>query len=202
MQGAVKNSDNREASGVQARLAPMVLARTLFAYRQAAKDQWGNEGLAAITAEISEDARESLQLRDDDGWLPESYVVQFCEAMWNGPAARDERSFREVCGRMVDLGFGRARKLLLSVATPHGLLRRAGDLWREELSNGRLVAYGTGDTAGVLTLHDHRWTESPVMRLALSESFRHAVSLTGAKGVVDRHAQNDSGALVVHLVWR
>ena len=183
----------RESSASGIVLAKRARARTLRAFAQATREMFGEHVERALM--------ESLPSADGE-WVDVEAVVAICERAWRGPLGHDEEQLRVWTDRMMDRGFGLARKLLLAIATPSGLLRRAGDLWRDEFTTGRLVAYNTSPTTALATLHDHIFLETELMRAVVSETFRYSVQLTGAKDVREVHEIAANGALVVHLSWR
>lgn len=100
-------------------------------------------------------------------WVPVAWVTTLVEALFEGPFARDLARLRAHAEAVLELGFVRDRSALFEVATLSMVLRHAGPLWRDELSSGRLVGFCT-ETEGSVTLHDHPWTESTVMRWFLA----------------------------------
>jgi hypothetical protein len=134
-------------------------------------------------------------------WVAIDSIVTVCERAWRGPLGHDRETLRTWSDRMMDHGFGLARKLLLAIATPSGLLRRAGELWRDEFSDGRLIAYNTSPTSAIASLHDHVFLDTELMRTIIAETFRYSLQLTGAKGAREVHEIAANGALVVRLSW-
>jgi hypothetical protein len=100
----------------------------------------------------------------------------------------------------VDQGFGRVKRFLLSVSTPHTLAPRVAALWREEYSTGRLVVSHIEERSTELSLSDHPYVEIPLMREVIAEVYRYVLQLTNAKNVSGVHAVR-GGSLVVVLRW-
>ncbi len=122
-------------------------------------------------------------------------------AVWNGPAKRDEKIMTEHIHATVDQGFGRVKRFLLSMSdVPQPLAPRVVSLWREEYSTGRLEANFVEAKSVHLTLSDHAYIDTSLMRYVIAEVFRYVVSLTKAENVTAVHAIRDS-SLVVVLRW-
>ena len=100
----------------------------------------------------------------------------------------------------VDQGFGKVKRLFLSMQTPHSLAPRVVSLWRDEYSTGFLEATALEERSVQLSLRDHSYVEIGLMRNVISEVFRYVVSLTQARDVTSVHTVRDQ-ALVVVLRW-
>lgn len=178
--------------------------RTIFsAFRRAAVDIWGDEGLREIGAGMSEEAR--LRCVDavviGEEMLPERFVLEWYECAWAGPAARNRVSYHRFLDRMMDHGFGRVRKVLLGIATPLMLARKASDLWRHDHTHGELTVRDPKERSFQLILRDHPYVESPLARSSIAEIYRYAMSLTRASRVTSRHALEDERTLAVTVEW-
>lgn len=197
--GALTGAASHDAvSGERIAVARCARGRTLNAFARATVDLFGEPALASVIASLPEVARPEV---DDAAWIPIEHVVWFCEAAWRGPLAEDPSKLRAWTDRKMEHGFVAMRRLLLDITTPAGLLRRGGELWRDEFSDGRLVAYSTSPTSGVATLHDHVFIDTEVMRFMIAESFRYALQLSGAADAREQHTIHASGALLVQINW-
>ncbi len=179
---------------------------TLAACRDATRDLFGADGLAAVHDALRDGpCREALERRLPD-WVPDAWAIAWCEAAWSGPIARDHEALGRWVRRMIDRGFGLRQRLLLSIATPSGVVRRAHDLWRSEQSHGRVVPVAAAPTGlghdAVLTLHEHAYTEHPVTRDVVAESFRNILERAGAADCVEEHERDAAPTLGVRLRWR
>lgn len=181
----------REVAGDRA--ANSVRALTLHACASATRDMFGESVLREVMG--------STRTVEEREWVPVEQIMSICECLWDGVMARDGAVLRRWTDGVLDHGFGRVSRLFLSIATPAVLVRRAADLWRGEFSDGRLVAYTTSETSARLSLHEHRFLETALMRDVVSESYRYAVCLTGATGARETHIMRDTGALTVDLTW-
>jgi hypothetical protein len=162
---------------------------------------WGDRGLEDIGRRLPADVRDrTAGLRPIAEWIPVDDLVSWHLAVWNGPAERNEATFMEHARVTVDQGFGRVKRFLLSVSTPHTLAPRVAALWREEYSTGRLVVSHIEERSTELSLSDHPYVEIPLMREVIAEVYRHVLSLTNAKTVSGVHAVR-GGSLVVVLRW-
>jgi hypothetical protein len=171
------------------------------ASRLAASELYGADGLRAISERLPADARrlvDSALL--DEPWLPERFVMAWQEAVWAGPAKLDDANFRFFIQRVIDLGFGRVRRLLVNLVTPATLCTRAAELWHEEHTHGTIAAEPRGQEV-LIRLCEHPYTERPISRMVLAEGFRYAASLTRAKSVTEVHRM-DGDTLEVRLNWR
>jgi hypothetical protein len=176
-------------------------SRVFVASRAAAVEMYGNDGVKDISARLPAEAR---IIADNalitEKWLPENWIIAWQEAVWNGPARKDEDAFRAYVRKVVDAGFGRVRRLLVNLVTPATLCTRAAELWHDEHTHGEITAQPEGHVV-VIRLSAHPYVKRPVSRLVMAESLRHAASLTRAKGVTETH-RVDGDALEVKLTWR
>ena len=176
----------------------------LAAFREAAGKLWGRDGLVEIGANMSADCRadvlEPLVLKHT--WYPERYTMEWYDAAWAGPGARRREAFLQLIDRMMDAGFGRVRKVLVGLASPHTVIAKAAELWRHDHTHGSLVVdrFDRADRAAGATLTDHVYVETPLSRLAIAEVFRYAVSLA-ARGRVEQTHFMSEGSLRVRLTW-
>jgi hypothetical protein len=162
---------------------------------------WGASGYQAVANLLPPDVRERtasmLPLPD---WIPLDDLIAWHMAVWNGPAKRNEAVFFEHVHKTVDQGFGRVKRLLLSVATPRTLAPRVVALWSDEYSTGRLEAGTIENDSVTLTLRNHPYVQHALMRTVIAEVYRYVVSLTRVESVTAVHAVRDA-ALVVVLRW-
>lgn len=162
---------------------------------------WGESGYQSLCDDLPADVRErTAGMRPLPDWIALDDLIAWHVAVWNGPAKRDEAIMTRHIHATVDQGFGRVKRLLLSVATPHTLAPRVVALWRDEYSTGRLEASAIEARSVHLTLHDHPYVDLPLMRFVIAEVFRYVLGLTHAKNVTAVHAVRES-SLVVVLRW-
>ena len=181
--------------------AALVHRRSLIGFRTACEDMWGAAGLKAIADALPPEVRDrTASLRPLDDWIPLDDLIAWHVAVWNGPARRNEAVFTEHVHRTLDLGFGKVKRLLLSMATPQSLAPRVVDLWSDEYSTGRLEAVDLTKQSVTLVLHDHAYVQHALMRTVIAEVYRYVLSLTRVKSVTAVHAVRN-GALVVVLRW-
>jgi hypothetical protein len=181
-----------------------VARRVIFAgFRAAATAVWGPEGLPAIRAQMPSEVRERTldPIVLSSEMLPERYVMAWYEAVWTGPANRQQAPFCTFLDRMMDHGFGRVRKVLLGLVSPAQLAVKASELWRHDHDTGTM----TTSTAGCVTtimLRDHVYTTTPLSRLAISEILRYAISLArGTREPTETHALDPDGSLRTRVTW-
>lgn len=198
------------ATGERAVARACVRGSTLATYREVTREVCGEEGLAAVAALLREgplaDGMADVLTEASEGelpeWAPASWALAWCDALWFGPLSGDAAALRRWTERLVDRGFAARQGLLLSIATPSGVLRRMPDLFRAELSHGRVVAYAVGPNEGVLTVHDHAFTEHPVMRDVIALSLRRVLERAGALECVTEHDRAPAPTLEIRVRWR
>lgn len=161
------------------RMASRVRGHTLTAFFAALRELHGERTAFAMMAELPPRVRAATEREAE--WLPLEFVVAWLEAAWEGPLARDHAALVRCVDRMMELGFGRVRRVLLAIATPQGVVRRASELWRGELSDGRMVSYSTSATSARFVLYEHPFLENQLTRDVSAEAIRYALALAGAK---------------------
>ena len=180
----------------------LVRRKSLIGFRAACEQMWGGEGLAALCAALPEEVRErTAGLRPLPEWLPLGDLIAWHEAVWSGPAQRDEDVMARHARLTVDQGFGRVKRFVISALSPHGLAMRVGPLWREEYSSGELETLAIDDHSVQLSLRDHAYVDNPLMRFIIAEVYRHVLSMTRARHVTASHGVRER-ALVVLLRWQ
>jgi len=179
-----------------------VQRRSLIGFRSACDQLWGSAGIDAICAQLPGDVRErTAGLRPLPDWIPVEDLVAWHHAVWHGPAKRDEALMLWHARLTVDHGFGRVKRLMVAALSPHGLAARVAPLWRAEYSTGRLQTLALDERSVQLSLSEHTYVEVPLMRVIITEAYRHILSMTRAKNVTAVHAVRD-GSLLVTLRWR
>lgn len=151
---------------------------------------------------LPDDVRRCLFDRDlvAVAWVPERYMMAVLDAVFAGPAARDDRAYRAIVDRIADLNFGRSRRELLDGSSPQALLGKASELWRHEHTRGELTVALTGTSARIL-LRDHDYLTTRLGRVLVAEAFRYIVSLTRVESVAEEHAELAGGVFRVDLRW-
>jgi hypothetical protein len=180
---------------------PLVHRKSLIGFRTACEKMWGESGYQRVCGDLPPDVRERtagmLPLPD---WIPVDDLVAWHVAVWNGITRRDERLFTQHVRATVDQGFGRVKRVLISLATPHSLAPRVVAIWSDEYSTGTLEADSLEERSVHLILRNHPYVEIPLMRTVMTEVYRYVLSLTNADNVTAVHAVRE-GALVVILRW-
>lgn len=164
---------------------------------------WGVAGLNSVAALLPPDTRAATidQPIEPLGWMPERHQMAWFEAVFQGPCKNDDVAYCAWVDRMMDLSFGRVRRMMLAAITPQGLIERAAELWRHDHSHGTLRVT-TSSSGAIATLHDHPFTRSATTRRAMAEVYRYAISLSRAKDVRETHLLDARGDLVVRLSWK
>jgi hypothetical protein len=178
--------------------------RVIFAgFRAAATTMWGPAGLRAIGDKMPADARKETvdAVIISTETLPERYVMAWYEAVWAGPANRQQAAFCGFLDRMMDHGFGRVRKVLLGLVAPPQLAEKASELWRHDHDTGTLTTSTEGSVTTFI-LRDHVYTTTPLARLAIAEIYRYAMSLArGVHAPTQSHTLERDGSLRVRITW-
>lgn len=179
----------------------LVHRRSLIGFRTACEELWGEPGCRAVVEALAPEVRERtagiLPLTE---WIPLADLIAWHVAVWDGPAKRDRAVMTDHAQRTVQHGFGRVKRFLLSMTTPHVLAPKVASMWRDEYSTGTLTANTVDPHSVVLTLRGHEYVEHYLMRGIISEAFRYIVAMTRVRDVTVRHALSN-GSLEVVLRW-
>jgi hypothetical protein len=186
---------------------PTVRGNMLRAFRAAAAELWDVAVLTKLGDQLSADTRRSTVdalFILADARFPERYVLEWLQAVWQGPCGRDHAKLRSFMGRVCAHGFARMRRLLLEVSSPEQLVEKAAAIWESQHSHGKLTMELCGANQLRVRLSDHLYVESPVTRTALGEFYRYVVSLCrGVREVDEFNNRRDAdGAFSVDLRWR
>ena len=179
---------------------PSMKRHYLLAFHEAARDKWGDDGLLDIRKRMPPREAEEAFAPRLPAWVPERVPIAWCFALWEGRADRDRARYVAWLHRVMDLSFGRVRRLLLGMAAPERLFTMAAKLWKDDHTHGLLEGHFEGKR-GVYVLSDHPYTETPQARATMAENFRYTIELTRAKNVTETHARRIDGALEVKLRW-
>lgn len=174
----------------------------LTAFRAAAHDVFGDEGVALILSHLDEGtrARTFEAPVPPPKWIPEADLIACSFAIWEGPARRDRTKYNAFLHKQVEEGTGRVQRALLSLASPKRVIDRAPAIWSSEHSHGALTVEHSGERSATVRLRDHLYVETPQARATIAEVFRFIVSLARTANVSETHALED-GALIVRLAW-
>jgi hypothetical protein len=179
---------------------PCMKRHYLLAFHQAAQERWGTEGLLDIRTRMPPREAEEAFAGRVPAWVPERVPIAWCFALWEGRADRDRSRYVAWLHRVMDLSFGRVRRMLLGMAMPEKLFPMAHKLWSDDHTHGSLEGR-CEDKRGVFVLRDHPYVDTPQARATIAENFRYSVQLTRARNVVETHARRVDGALEVKLRW-
>ena len=182
---------------------PKALGARIALFREAARTVWNDGIVDAVVARLDDESRAAFQpdatLAE---WMPERIFVAFIDALWEvASGGRVDANFLRWVDVVNENGFGHAREVFTSLASPDLLLRRAQELWSFEHSSGTLIYARLGPQSARLTLRDHPFVETEATRTAISEAFRHVIHLTGARDVTESHETTREGFLHVVIAW-
>jgi hypothetical protein len=182
---------------------PIARALHVVAFRAAALEMWGPTSWDEVLDGLPRDSREALWqggIVVATGWVAERHMVKLAEAVYQGPAHGSMEVYRNYIQKVIELGFGRVRRLLVQFAHPHTVLRRAPELWRHDHSHGELTIEIEEKSALTVVTHDVL-TATQLSRATCAEMFRAVLSLTKAKEVKQEHGLDADGRLRVLLKW-
>lgn len=178
-----------------------VRRRSLLGFRAACELMWGADGVRTVAEALPADVRERTHgLAPLSEWLLVDDLIAWHVALRDG-LGRDDAMFTRHVHKTIDQGFGKVKRLLLSMATPHTLAPRAAALWRDEYSTGRLTAKSIDDRTVTLTLSEHPYVHHALMGSVISEAYRYIVSMTAAK-VVTAQTMVRNDELTVRMQWK
>jgi hypothetical protein len=178
---------------------PLISRLYVRASRDAAREVWGEEGLADVARRMPEPERKAFFADPLPEWVPERAMLAWGFASWEGPGQRSRRHYVPWLHRMTDLSFGRIKKILLGMANPARVLLAADELWREGHTHGRMEVHIDGTRATML-LRDSPYVPIAQGRASIAENIRYIVELSRAKGVTETHGLAN-GALQIKLQW-
>lgn len=188
---------------------PQARGSLIHGFRAALVDLWGDDALATMASRLPLATRaatvDAMVLPFE--WLPLTHVVAWHDALWTGPCAGDEQALARLVGRSIELGLGRFKSAFFANITAERLVLRAPELWRWQHSHGELSVTIDG-SSGAVILRDHPYVDEPTSRRVTAESYRHIVSLFGAREVRAAWGDRLTGPysrareLVVQLAWR
>jgi hypothetical protein len=192
------------ARAMASRPAEPCARRTLIvAHREAARKLWGPSGLDLLARGLPDDVRRATidAVVITEEWLPERYVTSWHEAAWEGPCGRETQALFRFLHAVMDEGFGRVQRFMLSLITPAILFSRGEALWRHDHTHGELHCELNSERSGTIRLRNHPYTTSPFFRRSLAEIYRYAGSLARCRSIRASHTLDPDGTLVVKIDW-
>ena len=181
---------------------PLTRGTVWLAFREGAARAWGEDGVREVERLVPpEDRPAEGEPVEALAWVPTRWLVAWNQAAHDGPSRGEERAFHRYVAHTVDLSFGRVRRALLKIATPHLLAQRAADLWRHDHTTGTVTIARVGDHEIHGVLSDHPFTSTPVARGAITEALRHLLSLARAERVRAVHQVEGPGRLAIRFTW-
>jgi len=182
---------------------PCARTTQLLAFRSAAVTLWGTPGWQDALELLSVETREALVtdgLVVAVGWVPERHLMELAEAIYRGPSEGSMDIYRAFIDRVIALGFGRVRRMLVQFASPATVLKRAPELWHHDHTHGELTVE-LGERTAIARLDHEVLTSTPLSRATAAEMFRSILTLTRAREVEQEHDVSSTGGLEVALRW-
>jgi uncharacterized protein (TIGR02265 family) len=183
---------------------PTVRGTVLVGMTAATRQLWGRDALDLLKGRLELPPERALfdEIATPLAWYPEQLAVRLARIVWDDLAARDEAAFTGFAERTIDHGWGRVHSVLVRLATPRILARRAPELWRRDHSHGAVEVAVLDATSLRLRLSDHPYVHDPVMRRFQAESFRYILSLTRVPELTVVEGTDPRGSLVMTAAWR
>jgi hypothetical protein len=178
---------------------PSALGGRVVDTREATRDVFGDAGLERVLASLTPEAH-AVFTGVAPKWVPELVYLAWTRGVWEEPAAHNSAMLARWVDRLTDRGFGTARRMLMSLASPWVIVRRAGALWRGEHSHGELTIVPHAGKAARFELRDHPFVDDELGATAISEAFRYILFRCRASWVTESH-KRDGDALLVELRW-
>ena len=163
---------------------------------------WGAQGVAEVRHRLGAAARRAIldEIVLPVGWYPEEHFESLCEAVWSSLARHDVPVFETFIRRSIDHVWGRVHRMLMSLATPHLLARRAPALWRHDHTHGEL-AVELRERDGTVRVRGYPYAPSSIMPRGQAESLRYILSHARVRDVRASHLVDVRGEFVVTLGW-
>jgi hypothetical protein len=165
-----------------------IKAMSLLDVNQYLLETYGPAGLEAIKAELDPSDRAQLyevKLHPED-WLDLGLVVRDAQAKVKVLGKGDPRFLNQLLGEIAARQFRGVYKVLIALASPESILRRADQLWRQYYDCGRLVADRIEPGRAVLRLVD--FPDVPLdHEIILQPYIQRVLELTGAVNVRGEH---------------
>lgn len=180
---------------------PCGLGARLVSTLEATNNLWGEAGVDDVMKRVSADARAGYQRPGEPPrWVPERWFIEWYEALVAGPAEGKIDGLLRFADEVTECGFGRAKRLVISLASPWLICRQAERLWRSEHSHGKVVVARLDASCARISLSEHPFVESEIAAHGIAEAFRYILSLSSAQGATMAH-QIDAGVLHATIRW-
>src|SRR5579884_2316930 len=182
---------------------PMSRGTIVVSIAPAVRAVWGEDGWRAALERLPPETRAATTGANllAVSWYPTRYLQDYERAIFDGPAARDEDSYRRYVDKRIDLGFGRFRRTLLRFASVERLAQRTSELWRHDQTHGTLRVDSLGEGTLRMSLRDHPYVDNALSRLGCSEIFRQILRIARFRDVRGTHALVDR-ALIMTFLWK
>ncbi len=180
---------------------PHALGARVRETREATRDIFGDRAVLDVLSRLDPERRALFTDEPPPAWVREADYIEYMTRLWEGPCNHDAAAFARWVDRLTDRGFGTAQRLLMSLASPWLIVRRAGALWRTEHSHGDLIVTPLGTSGGRFELRDHPFVNTALAASAIAEAFRHIVFRCRVRWATERHALSPDGALFVEIHW-
>jgi len=182
---------------------PVCRSTQLAAFRLGAMSAFGDETWRKAIDSLSAEAKRDLfpsGLPKSSGWVAERHMMELASAIFD-VRDRNLHLYREFIGAVIDEGFGKIRRVLVSFASPQMLLHRAPDLWTYDHSHGRLEVEYQEKAARVSVEHP-QLLRTDLSCITMAEMFRAILCRTRAENVRERHVrEQDETRMTILLSW-
>jgi hypothetical protein len=182
---------------------PSTTGNVVRRMRQSVLDVWSTQGLASVAERVSPACRRETvdAVAIAAPWLPETYVMEWFDAVWEGPAARNKSGYLAFARGIIDHGFGKMQRFFVSFASPEMAAPQLGKLWLQDHSHGVATAEMISTTELKVVLAEHIYTTKPLSRLAWTEFYRYGLTLLrGIEQAQSTHTQ-EGETVVARVVF-
>ncbi|HSN67629.1 MAG TPA: TIGR02265 family protein [Thermoanaerobaculia bacterium] len=147
---------------------------------QFVRDHRGDEGVTKVLQRLSEEDRTACQQILTGGWYPFDLNERLDEAI-AGELGMGENTFLLIGEKSAAHNLGNAHRIFITDRDPHGLLRRAAQIYQAYYDTGHRTYEKLGEKKAVLRTHESR-TYSKHDCLTVVGWHRKAIEMCGGVG--------------------
>ena len=122
---------------------------------QFVRDHRGEDGVAKVLERLSEEDRAACQQILTGGWYPFDLNERLDEAV-AGELGMGEKTFLLIGEKSAAHNLGNAHRIFITDRDPHGLLRRAAQIYQAYYDTGHRTYEKLGEKKAVLRTHESR----------------------------------------------
>lgn len=145
------------------------------------RDHRGEEGVAKVMARLADEDRRACQQLLTGGWYPFS-LNERLDAAIASEMAMGQRVFLLMGAKSAAHNLGKSHRAFVADKDPHGLLKRAAQIYQAYYDTGRRTYEKTGETKAVLRTYEST-TYSEADCLTVVGWHQKAIELCGGREV-------------------